>query len=308
MKKTFFFILFIEFSALKAANILYFLSSKIKENYYFKLCSKSSFYLFISLIIGAGAYAQDDSIYHEGFYSYDYTYRKIIPIILSFNHISNYEINPDFRSSSITPNINPQFKTKKGFELGLGYQYKIGEKYSSSQSLCFIIVYKTSSSESKGLITNQDYLEKIIDNKKAIVFDLRAYEQSSLGLDISYRLHPFQNIYLSGGAFAGYLISSNYSEKINVKDSSNFIANTDIKNYENNNKTAVIYDDEIENINKFNYGLKFETGIILYFNSIDINPSISYNYSINKVIPNLDWSVNSLNIGIKIIINSFFIY
>lgn len=304
MKKTIYIPIIVALLTLAFATVSILLYLRKNDARLIKYKLKIGKYLLLLNAMAVGAYAQEED---TGCYIQFSGQIHHIPIIFSVNHINNYEQDHDFKSSTITPDINPEFKTKKGIELGLGYLYVIGNINTTKHFATILLKYKSTASESKRLITNQEYIAKIIDRKNANVFDYRTYDQSNLGLDISWRWHPFDNgLHISGGVFASYMLSSKYSEIIKIKDSSNFLANPNIISYKDDNKSAVLFDDEIKNTNKINYGLKFETGYAFYFKRVTLNPTISYSYSINKQIKNYDWSVHSLNIGLNIIIT--FIY
>ncbi len=304
MKKTIYIPIIVALLTLAFATVSVLLYLRKNDARLIKYKLKIGKYLLLLNAMAVGAYAQEEE---TSCYLVQEGKRYYIPIIFSVNHINNYEQDHDFKSSTITPDINPEFKTKKGIELGLGYRYYIGDLKTSNKFVSILLNYKSTDSESKRLISNQEYIAKIIDRKNANAYDNRSYDQSSFGVDISYAYQPFQSgFYISGGFFASSILSSNYSEKINIVDSSNFLVNSDIKSFEDDKKTAVIFNDEIKNSNNINYGLKFETGFEFYFKRVTLNPKISYSYSINKQIKNYDWSVHSLNIGLNIIIT--FIY
>lgn len=127
----------------------------------------------------------------------------------------------------------------------------------------------------------------------ALDFDLQMFD-----LGVSYNLNVRKNFFISLGASVSKLIASKYKYELN------FPSGLSEQNVIMNGQTALKNNGrylEIPGINDLRYGLSlgFEYKI---FNNRKYNTYIKaeYNYCLNKMLDNIDWKINTFNIGIGV--------
>jgi hypothetical protein len=205
-------------------------------------------------------------------------------------------------------NLCPNFKNASGIGLlgGLTFEYLFGEVATSSSSLIFRLMYNMY----PGSVTVSDknypifdaVSESVVSQSVERIMDI---DYNALTFEVMYKINPIPGYGLGiivGPSF-DYLITKNRTQKYNLLnplntqfDPSKFNPNVTFENY---NRTAVLYDGEIEDASAIRLGVK--AGVqyeILLGSKLYIAPSLAYNFGITNLTSRYSWRVSPLQIAL----------
>ena len=214
---------------------------------------------------------------------------------------------PTYRNDEL--NLCPNFKNATGIGpyVGLTLERLFGEVATSSSGLIFRLLFNMY----PGSITVSDNTYHMWDPNS------NTYVQSSVDhvMDISYNAATFEVMYkinpvpaiglgIVVGPAIDYIITKDRAQKTKIISPKNtqFSNLPNVASYEDNKRTAVWYDGEIEDASAIRFGIK--AGVqyeILLGSKLYIAPCVAYNFGINSATTGKDsytWRVSPIQIGI----------
>ncbi|MFH1052425.1 MAG: hypothetical protein V1779_16020 [bacterium] len=127
-------------------------------------------------------------------------------------------------------------------------------------------------------------------------------EYMFLNIDMLYNQRIFEILPLgvSVGLSLSYPVSTNFYQTYNIVGSDVQFAHLPEYQYLNDDRTVVLYDDEIKNMNKFIFGVK---GLLNYnitlFDDLIISPELGVYYPLTKITEFTDWRITYSSLGIS---------
>jgi len=213
----------------------------------------------------------------------------------------------------------PYFKggTGQGFYFGLTYEHHLGKKIEeSTSSIIGRIIY----SMYPGSMTEQgDKWPSLIPDTQDPTGWSTTNSETEHTVDINYNVLSLEVMYKQNisvdiplGVTAGptfeYPISKNIVQKYNILSPNNVQFNRVYKpdgslkyEYENNDKTVIVKDGDIENANPLRIGIKFGVQYeIIIGEGYYIVPALYYNWSLLNVKSDEDYRINAFQVGVDI--------
>ena len=201
----------------------------------------------------------------------------------------------------------PSFSNAAGLGIfgGLTLEYLFGEVETSSSSLIFRALFNMfpgSNTQEHSIYPQSDPQGIPWDNQ--VENELRV-NYNALTFEVMYKINPDPRLgfgFVVGPTF-DLLFMSNEAERFNLiaPDHAQFDPDRFDPGmvFENNNRTAVIYDGEILNAAAIRFGLK--AGIqyeILLGSRMYVVPSLAYNFGITTLNSEYSWRVSPVQIGL----------
>lgn len=217
-----------------------------------------------------------------------------------------------FADDELCPNFSEG--TSNGFFFGLFYEHNFGEPVDSKHAVIGKIVYNTfpASFETGGStypslvddITAPDGVSVVnTTTKHTLVVDY-----STLSIEIIYRWNIAYELGVCVGPVFDIPMTKTKTQKymlikpdnVQFKKPDNWEAEG--LKYEDNDRTIIVHDGEIDGANSIRFGLKLGVQYeILLGTGIDVIPGVFYNLGLTKVSSTQsDWTVNAVQAGIDI--------
>lgn len=236
--------------------------------------------------------------------------RKPTPIYFGpafgFNIMGHSMNIPTFEEDLSCPN----FKNAAGLGIyaGMTMEHLFGDVATSSSSLIFRVLYNMYPGSVK--VEDKAYEQYVMptDGKTETNVDhTMDIDYNALTLEVMYKINPVPAIGLGivVGPALDYIITKNRTQKskITVPNNAQFDKTkfNESVGFEDNDRTAVRYDGEIEEANSIRFGVK--AGIqyeILLGSKLYIAPAIAYNFGVTSLSSIHTWRVSPLQVGIDL--------
>jgi len=246
------------------------------------------------------------------------------PIYLGFtfgyNRVNHSVTKP---TNDLQKNLCPQFEngSDNGFWAGITFEHFFGAFESSKSSLIIRALYSTYPSYLE--VVGQEYPKNIrydgngdgiIDTSQIVktsVTNKDVVEYNVASVELAFKIKPITgiNFGITIGPTIDYAITATNKQSFELTKPTNaqFIRLPDqvIKDnnykYENNDRSLVFYDGDIEEAQQLRFGLKI--GLQYEINLPGkwyIAPAVYYNLGLTNLQKDLDWRVHALQIGIDI--------
>lgn len=200
---------------------------------------------------------------------------------------------------------------ENGFHAGIFYEQFIGEKKNSKHSVIARIMYSTLPAS---MTQEGDVLPSLIEGSKdpieSAVRHTVDVKYSLLSIDLMYKFNIFKGIVLTAGPNVDIPMTKTLVQKMQITYPDNIkfkrlnpeeMAQKGIVRYEDNDRTIIVKDGDIEDASGARVALKgglqyeFQTG-----GKFDIVPGIFYNLALTKVTSSQDWRVNAFQVSVDI--------
>jgi outer membrane protein OmpA-like peptidoglycan-associated protein len=228
--------------------------------------------------------------------------QKIIFKDHSFGGFVQYNFN--FHDAGFTklpevPNCCPLF------EKGNGKGISFGALYENSMFSPFIAKVKLGYFTSNGLLSAIESEVFSVDGKGVA----GEYEHqlnasiSTIGLEPSLSYKIIDNLRISLGFNAGFLINKKYEQKEEIIKPSGVVTFLDSTGKDTGKRTRNEVSGIIPNVSNFQIGLMAEAEYELPMNknkTLNLLPTLSYKYGLTPVVKGLKWYISSLNLGFSI--------
>lgn len=219
----------------------------------------------------------------------------------AFLHYNLNYHSSDFSSLPNVPNCCPSFNDGygNGLSIGLSYNHKFTESYFSHLKLGYT-----------GLSGSFKSTEPTVVSLNGVGVDGEFEHRLDIGLGMITLEHLFtykyNNLYLSAGITGGITIVRDFSQIEVITKPDGFVTFLDKNGNNTGNFTRNDIKGQIQSLNSFNV---FLTAGISYSlplkkdRSLSVAPEIYYSYALTNVVKGRDWSVNTLRVGISLIVN-----
>ena len=215
--------------------------------------------------------------------------------ITSLNPIQITNLSPENLFTDMSGN---------GYSVGFSYWIFFGNPYGSNHSVDISLNYKSISGSCSQLIADTTYYNKMIQSSNPnskINFDNK-YQISTLELKILYDYY-FHGVCFTGGPDVEFTTGSNYYQQINVNETGGQKIRENLPGvtYEDNGRTAILYNDKIKRLNGIN--LNFEFGVnyeIITGTKVDFIPFLHYSIGLTNRVDYFDWKIKSIIAGVNI--------
>jgi hypothetical protein len=203
----------------------------------------------------------------------------------------------------------PHFENASGlgFFGGLTMEYLFGDVATSSSALIVRAMYNMF--PGSVTVTDHEYpirnsaTSEVVNSVTESVMDI---DYNGITFEVMYKINPIPawGLGIVVGPSVDYIITKNRSQKYNIVTPNNVAFDPSMFTqegitFENNNRTAVMYDGEIENAGAIRFGVK--AGVqyeILLGSNLYIVPAVSYNFGLTSVSSDYTWRVSPLQIAL----------
>ncbi len=234
----------------------------------------------------------------------------------NFSYVSIYQTEAVYQNNEAYCYTDIPKANGAGFHYGVSFRYNLtpgNDCYNSVQLNAnlqkFNTSHKTQGDSYPSLIPAESEIDPIgwsfTNTSTNMAVNI---EYMFLNMDLLYnqRILEFMPLGVSVGLSLSYPVSTNFYQTYNLV--SDFAQFTRVYNkdgslkykYLNDDRTVVLYDDEIKNLNKFILGVK---GLLNYnitlFDDLIISPEIGVYYPLTKITEFTDWRITYSNIGIS---------
>jgi len=210
---------------------------------------------------------------------------------------------PTFRNDVLCPHFKNA--SGMGFYGGLTFEYLFGDVATSSSSIIVRALYNTY--PGSVTVVNETYPVRVPNGTtdNSTVENVLDIEYNAATFEVMYKINPIPHFGLGivvGPAF-DFILTKNRTHRFNLVSPNNaqFIRDrfeNDVS-FENNDRTAIIYDGEIEDASGIRLGLK--AGVqyeILLGSRLYVVPALAYNFGITPLTSRYTWRVSPLQVGI----------
>lgn len=231
----------------------------------------------------------------EEFYDYDAALNQMEDKP-RYGLFGNFNLNmhsTDFRSLPNVPSCCPKFTSGSGTGMNIGILYEhpiYKDIFAGSRTGFHTFSADLSELEPEFFIIDGKSYEGKIEHLVQSDFSRIFFEPY-----LAYR--PIDFLFLRFGFDMGIMLGADYNQIEKIKDPPDRVTFSDGLRYRN--KT----EGEIEDVNKFNLGLKIGVGyelIISRNRSLRLTPEISYSYWMLPIVKDRTWNVHNLDFGIAL--------
>jgi len=214
-------------------------------------------------------------------------------------------IDADLDPQSLCPVLSDGSGT--GFYAGISFEYFLEGSKDSKSSIIAKLYYSTLPSSFQ---QNWDNLPSVIDAGTAneqIVFSSTEFTSevvyNVVSLELLYKLNLFETTFgVVAGPTFDMVMASNYNRKMNLLQPLNAqFVRQDGYEYENDDRTVVLNDGEIDGASGLRIGLKVGAQYeLLIGTGYYIVPNVGYNFGVTEVTGVQNWRVNAIQMGVDI--------
>lgn len=211
----------------------------------------------------------------------------------------NYNIHSaEFKKLPSVPNCCQNFQSGTGIGFGFGgfYEYPVSNKISIGGILRF--------SSSDGILERDENIKVRISDDLVDGVSTHSLDSKLSYLEINpYGLYKYGNINFTLGLNFGLNMIADYSQKEEISKPSNQGVFVDEETQQSLGRTRNEFDGEITEMSSLNLGINFGIGYQLPMNkskTLMIEPNIKYNYGLNNIHSELNWTISTLSAGVNI--------
>ncbi|MDR0927874.1 MAG: hypothetical protein LBO69_08945 [Ignavibacteria bacterium] len=223
---------------------------------------------------------------------------------LGINYMGHSMDIPTFAFSNC-----PNFENANGLGIyaGITLEHLFGEVATSSSSLIFRILFNMfpgSVTVNDNSYPMRDAAGNVVNNLTENVMDI---DYNAITFEVMYKINPIpgNGLGIVVGPSLDYIMTKNRTHEYNIVSplEGRFDPSLlpDYAVLSNNNRTATMYDGEIEDASSIRFGLK--AGVqyeLLLGTKWYIVPSVAYNFGITSVTSKYTWRVSPLQAGVDI--------
>ena len=196
----------------------------------------------------------------------------------------------------------------EGNNLGLSFTYTLSKKIPSVNALVLNVNFEhfLANSRVKGddeptIVTSGN------DPSETRIINIPTYwyaniDLSFLTIEFLYKQIVNENIPLgfSVGPYFSYISNNNFYQSYSLDGKNKFEIYPKIK-YINHNRTVILYDDKIRDINKYIFGIKTKIIYQIQMNkNFQVIPEISYALPLSNIVYNTNWRAYPFGFGVTI--------
>lgn len=238
---------------------------------------------------------------------------KVSPIyvgpVLGYNRSLHSVTLPSFALDDLCPKF--ENGTQNGFYAGISFEYLLGDPANSKSSIIARVLYNSLPAElEEGGDPYPSRVEDLSGNEVIIISTTRHTQKVAYNLitfEAQYKLNFFEStLGVTVGPTFDFAMTKTHVQKFELLEplEAQFKRPEDwekkIIRYENNDRTIITKDGDIENASGFRLGLKAGIQYEILLGRMYVVPSASYNFGVTNLVSDQDWRVNAIQMGVDV--------